>query len=52
MRTLEIENQKLSIKDDVEEILEGQVKKIGSGAMVLVPKKYLGKMVYIVMKKD
>ena len=52
MRTLEIENQKLSIKDNVEEILEGQVKKVGSGTMVLVPKKYLGKMVYVVMKKD
>jgi len=52
MRTLEIEDQKLSIKDDVEEILEGEVKKIGSGAMVLVPKRYLGKSVYIVIKKD
>ena len=52
MRTLKIENQKLSIKDNIEEILEGQVKKIGSGAMVLVPKRYLGKNVYIIVKKD
>jgi len=50
MRTLKIENQKLFLQDNIEEILEGQVKKIGSGAMVLVPKRYRGKKVYIVVK--
>jgi len=52
MRTLKIENQKLEIRDEVEEILEGSVKEIGSGAMVLVPKRYRGKKVYIVVKKN
>lgn len=52
MRTLRIENQKLEMKDEVEEILEGKVKEIGSGAMVLVPKRYRGRNVYIVVKKD
>lgn len=52
MRTIEIEKQKIVLRDEIEKVMEGQVKKIGTGGMVLIPKKYLDREVYILIKKD
>jgi len=51
MREIRIEKQKMLLSDDIEKILEGEVKKIGTGGMVLVPKKYINKEVYILIRK-
>jgi len=51
MRTIKIEKQKLMLQDEIETMLEGEVKKIGTGGMVLIPKRYVGQEVYILIKK-
>ena len=50
-RKIEISKNKFHLDDEIEEILEGEVKKIGDGGMVLVKKKDIGKKVYILVRK-
>ncbi len=40
------------IEDEIEDVSEGTVKKIGNGAMILSSKKYIGKKVYVLVRKD
>lgn len=51
MRKIKITNKKLQIEDDIEEIVEGVVKQIGNGGMILSSKKYVGKKVYVLIRK-
>ena len=51
-RKINIKNQKLYLEDDIEEIAEGVVKQIGNGGMILSSKKYVGKKVYVLIRKD
>jgi len=37
--------------DEIEEIAEGEVKKIGNGGMILSSKKYIGRKVYVLIMK-
>jgi len=39
------------LEDDIEEISEGEVKRIGNGGMILSSKKHIGKKVYVLIKK-
>ena len=43
---------KVLLEDDIENVSEGVVKKIGNGAMVLSSKRYIGKRVYVLVRKD
>jgi len=52
MRTIEIKKQKMILKDEIENIIEGKIRKIGTGAMIIIPKKYLDKEAYVLIKKD
>ena len=52
VRKIKIENQKLHFDDDIEEITEGVVKQIGNGGMIMSSKKYVGKNVYVLIRKD
>ena len=52
VRKIKIENKKLHFEDDIEEITEGVVKSIGNGGMILSSKKYVGKKVYVLIRKD
>jgi putative transposon-encoded protein len=52
MRKITIEDNKLQLQDDIEEIAEGIVKKIGNGAMIMSEKKHIGKKVYILTRKS
>lgn len=52
VRKIKLINQKLHFNDDIEEITEGIVKQIGNGGMVLSSKKYIGKKVYVLIRKD
>jgi putative transposon-encoded protein len=51
-RKIEISKNKFHLDDEIEEVLEGEVKKIGDGGMVLVKKKDIGKRVYILVRKN
>ena len=51
MRKLAIENGKFHLEDEIEAVVEGVVKKIGNGAMILSTKKYIGKKVYVLIRK-
>ena len=52
VRKIKITNKKLQFEDDIEEITEGTVKQIGNGGMILSSKKYVGKKVYVLIRKD
>ena len=52
MRKIEIKKGKIILQDEVEEIAEGEVKKIGNGGMILSSKKYIGRKVYILIRKE
>jgi len=51
MRKVTITKKKIFLEDEIEEISEGIVKRIGNGAMVLSSKKYIGKKVYVLVRK-
>ena len=52
VKKVDLENGKLSIKDDIELIFEKIVTKFGTSAKVDVSKKYIGKKVYVMIQKD
>ena len=51
MRTITLKNGQFNLKDEVEEVVEGEVKKIGNGGMILSSKKYIGQKVYVLIRK-
>ncbi|RLF44593.1 MAG: hypothetical protein DRN17_04200 [Thermoplasmata archaeon] len=51
MRKVTITKKKVFLEDEIEEISEGIVKRIGNGAMILSSKKYIGKKVYVLVRK-
>lgn len=51
MRKIEVIEGKLSVKDDIESMYEKTVTKFGSGAKIDCPKEYLGKKVYVLVRK-
>jgi putative transposon-encoded protein len=51
MRIITIDNKKIVLKDEIETIAEGEVKKIGHGGMILSSKKYIGRKVYVLIRK-
>lgn len=52
VRKITLIDKKLHFDDDIEEIVEGVVKQIGNGGMILSSKKYVGKKVYVLIRKD
>lgn len=51
MRKINIIGKKFRLDDTIEAVLEGKVKRIGNGAMVMASKRYLGKKVYVLVRK-
>jgi len=52
MKKITITKKKLYLEDEIEEVTEGEVKKIGHGGMILSEKKHIGKKVYVLVRKD
>jgi putative transposon-encoded protein len=52
MRKISISDRKFQLEDNIVEILEGEVKPIGNGGMILSNKKYIGKKVYVLIRKE
>jgi len=51
MKKITLTKKKIMLEDDIEEISEGEVKRIGNGGMILSSKKHIGKKVYVLIKK-
>ena len=52
MRRITMKDGTFHLEDEVEEVVEGEVKKIGNGGMILSSKKYIGRKVYVLIRKD
>ena len=52
MRKITVTNRKFHLEDEIEEVMEGEVKKIGNGGMILSSKKYIGRKVYVLIRKE
>ena len=51
MRTIEIKSKKILQEDDIVEVYEEKVIPIGNGAMIMSAKRFIGKKVYIIVRK-
>ncbi len=51
MRQISVEDGKMLMEDEIEAVVEGEVKKIGNGGMILSAKKYVGRKVYVLIRK-
>lgn len=51
MRKLAIHDGKFLLEDEIEMVIEGIVKKIGNGGMILSSKRHIGKKVYVLIRK-
>jgi len=52
MRKISVVDGKFNLQDDVEEVVEGEVKKIGNGGMIMSSKKFVGRKVYVLIRKE
>ena len=50
-KKINLDKGKLSIIDDIELVFEKIVTKFGTGAKADVPKKYIGRKVYVMVQK-
>jgi putative transposon-encoded protein len=51
MTKINILKDKVKIEEDIEAVIDGKVKPLGNGAMVIASKKYIGKKAYIIIRK-
>jgi len=50
-RNLKLQEGKIELKDSFELIFEKTITKFGNGAKIDAPKEFLGKKVYVVVRK-
>ena len=50
-RSIKLEKGKLELKDEFELIFEKTITKFGNGAKIDAPKGFLGRKVYVVLRK-
>ena len=50
-RKIKLEKGKLNIEDEITALYEKTITKFGSGAKIDAPKEFLGKKVYILIRK-
>lgn len=51
MTKLNILKEKFRLEEEIEAIIDGEVKPLGNGAMVIASKKYIGKKAYVIIRK-
>lgn len=51
MTKINVLSNKFKLEEDIEAIIDGKVKPLGNGAMVIASKKYIGKKAYVVIRK-
>ena len=52
MTKMSILSKKLRIEEEIEAVIDGIVKPLGNGAMVIASKRYIGKKAYVVIRKN
>ena len=52
MAKIKLAKGKIELTDEYELIFEKVITKFGNGAKINVPKEFLGKRVYVVVRKD
>jgi len=52
MTKISILSKRLRIEEEIEAVIDGVVKPLGNGAMVIASKKYIGKKAYIIVRKN
>ena len=52
MKKITIKQGVFHLEEDIQEVVEGVVKPIGNGAMIMSEKKYVGKKVYVLVRKE
>jgi len=52
MTKASILRKKFKLEEEIEAIIDGEVKPIGNGAMIIALKKYIGKKAYILIRKN
>ena len=50
-RKIKLMNNQLNIKDEIEILFEKTITKFGNGAKIDAPKEFLGKKVYVLIRK-
>lgn len=51
MTKINILKDKVKIEEEIEAVIDGEVKPLGNGAMVIASKRYIGKKAYVVIRK-
>jgi putative transposon-encoded protein len=51
MTKMNILKEKVKIEEDIEAVIDGEVKPLGNGAMVIASKKYIGRKAYVIIRK-
>ena len=52
MTKMSILGKKLRLEENIEAVIEGLVKPLGNGAMVIASKRYIGKKAYVIIRKS
>ena len=52
MRQIKMIKGKMQLIDDIEHIYEKKVTKFGTGAKIDAPKEFIGKKVYVLVRKE
>lgn len=51
MTKINILSNKFKLEEYIEAVIDGEVKPLGNGAMVIASKKYIGRKAYLVIRK-
>ncbi len=51
MTKMNIMKDRIRIEEEIEAVIDGEVKPLGNGAMVIASKKYIGKKAYVVIRR-
>lgn len=51
MTKINVLNQKFKLEEEIEAVIDGIVKPLGNGAMVIASKKFVGKKAYVIIRK-
>jgi len=52
MTKMNVLKDKIRLEEEIEAIIDGEVKPLGNGAMVIASKKYIGKKAYVIIRKS
>ena len=52
MRKIKMQDKRLHISDDIDFVYEKVINKYGTGAKIDAPKEFLGRKVYVLIRKE